>query len=714
MFEALQLHRQGRMEQAEQLYREVLAVAPRHAEALHMLGIVALQQRRFDEADRLIAEALSISPDSAEALSNRATALRALGRLDDALASYDQALAVRPGFAEALHNRGNVLKGLGRPEEALDSYDRALAVRPGFVQALQNRAHVLKELGRLEDAIASYNEALSIRPDDAEALNIRAAALLEQGRPREALSSCDGALAIRPDFVEALNNRAVALGQLGRPDEALTSFDRALELKPDYVPALSNRGKTLLDIYRAERSDEALASYDRALAIKPDDAGLLINRAHVLAQLGRPQDALASSDRALAIRPGSAEALNNRAVALVGLSRLEEALASHAAAVAARPDFAEAHWNEALCRLALGDYATGWEKYEWRWRCKFMAKAKRDFVEPLWLGKEDLSGKTVFLHAEQGLGDTLQFCRYAPAVAAKGATVTLGVPAPLISLLRTLPGVERVVSEYDPSWNFDFHCPLMSLPLAFATRVETIPAPVPYLWANPFRVAAWRERLAKLDGIKVGLVWAGSGKVRVVDLRLTRLEQMRLLGAVDGVSLVSLQKGEPASQTRPPPPGLAIHDWTDELADFADTAALIEALDLVISVDTAVAHLAGALGKPVWVLLHNSPDWRWLLEREDTPWYPTMRLFTQPSPGDWDSVAHRASSELRDFVTDRLTFSTAGLARLAPIQRSEDAAGRPSELAARFSPMPLTPAAIRSPNCIRPLPDHHRPQGNHA
>jgi tetratricopeptide (TPR) repeat protein len=590
-----------------------------------------------------------------------------------------------------------VLRALERLEEALDSYDRALAVRPGFVEALQNRANVLKELGRLEEAIASYNEALAIRPDDAEALNIRAAALLEQGRPQEALASCDRALAIRPDFVEALNNRAVALGQLGRAEEALASFDRALELKPDYVPALSNRGKTLLDIYRTERSEEALASYDRALAIKPDDPGLLINRAHLLSQLGRPQDALASSDRALTVRPGSAEALNNRAVALVELSRLEEALASHAAAVAARPDFAEAHWNEALCRLSLGDYAIGWEKYEWRWRCKFMAKTKRDFVEPLWLGKEDLSGKSIFLHAEQGLGDTLQFCRYAAAVAAKGATVTLGVPVPLVSLLRTLPGVARVVSEYDPSWSFDFHCPLMSLPLAFATRVETIPAPVPYLWPNPFRVAAWRERLARLDGVKVGLVWAGSGKVRVVDLRLMRLAQMRQLGAIDGVSLVSLQKGEPASQTRPPPPGVAIHDWTDELTDFADTAALIGALDLVISIDNAVAHLAGALGKPVWVLLHHSPDWRWLLEREDTPWYPTMRLFTQPAAGDWDSVVRRVCSELQDFVSDRLTFSTAGApARLAPA-KSDNRADRPTGLTACFALQQPTPTAVRSP-----------------
>jgi tetratricopeptide (TPR) repeat protein len=701
--EAMHLLRHGRLAEAEALYRKTLAAVPRHAEALHMLGIIALQQRRFADADRLIHQSLAIRPDNADALSNRATALRALGRLDEALASYGKALAVRPGFAEALHNRGNVLKDLGRPEEALASYDKALAVSPSLAEALRNRANLLKELGRLGESLASYDEALAIRPDDAEALNIRAAILLQQGRPQEALASCDRALAIKPDFVEALNNRAVALGQLGRSEEALASFDRALQLKPDYVPALSNRGKALLDVYRAERSEEALASFDKALALNPDDAGTLINRAHALSQLGRPQEALTSSDRALAVRPGSAEALNNRAIALVGLSRLEEALASHTAAIAIRPDFAEAHWNEALCRLSLGDYATGWEKYEWRWRCKFMAKAKPDFAAPLWLGKEDLSGRTVFLHAEQGLGDTLQFCRYAPAVAATGAAVTLGVPASLKSLLRTLPGVEHVVSEHDPSRPFDFHCPLMSLPLAFGTRLETIPAPVPYLWANPFRVAAWQERLAKLGGIKVGLVWAGSGKVRVVDLRLTRLEQMRQFGAVDGVTLVSLQKGEPASQTRSPPPGLAIHDWTDELTDFADTAALIAALDLVISVDTAVAHLAGALGKPVWALLNHSPDWRWLLDREDSPWYPTMRLFTQPRPGDWATVLRRVSSELRDFASDRLTLSTAGASPLARIKLSDDPVYRPSELPGRYALQRLPPIAAQ-PSQYSPLP----------
>lgn len=682
MSEALRLHGQGKPDQAEPLYREILALTPRHAEALHLLGVCALQRRRLEDAHRLIAEALAIAPDHADALSNHAATLRALGRLDEALASYNKALTVRPAFAEVLHNRGNVLKDLGRLEEAVASYDEALAVKPDLAQAHFNRGNVLLMLDRLEEALASFDATLAVRPDYAEALNTRAAALLQLGRPQEALASCESALSLKSEFPEALSNRGVALGHLGRLEEALASFDRALQLKPDYVAALTNRGKALFDLHSVERAEEALAACDKALAVNPGDAGALANRAHLLFQLERPQEALASSERALTVRPDSAEALNTRAAALYGLGRANEALASHAAAIAISPDFAEAHWNEALCRLALGDFATGWQKYEWRWRTKFGARDKRDLAGPLWLGKEDLCGKTVFLHAEQGYGDTLQFCRYAPAVAARGATVILAVPAPLKSLLRTLPGVEQVVSEYDRSRPIDFHCPLMSLPLAFGTEVETIPAPVPYLWPNPYRTATWRERLTQYGGLKIGLVWAGSRKLggRPVDLRAMRLDQLRQIGGVPGVTLVSLQKGEPASQIRTA--GFVIHDWTDELADFADTAALVAALDLVITVDTSVAHLAGALGKPVWVLLHHIPDWRWRLHRDHTAWYPTMRLFAQFDLGDWPGVVRRTCAELHKLANARPISPTAAPPRLAPTNRSNTAPELMAELAA--------------------------------
>jgi tetratricopeptide (TPR) repeat protein len=717
MSEALQLHQQGRLAQAEPLYRQVLVAAPRHAEALHMLGVVALQQRRPDEAERVIGEALAIRPDHAEALNNRAGALRALGRLEEALTSYDRALAIKPSLPQMLNNRGNVLKDLGRSEDALADYDAALAIRPSYAEALNNRAIALSRLQRHEEALASCDQALAIKPDYPEALNNRGNTLFKLGRLEKALASYDQAIELKPDYVEALNNRGNSLQGLGRLEEALASCDRALAIKPDDVEVLNNRGNMLRARFEAalsgsdnalsanpnqanalhnrgnallglRRLEEALASYDRALAIKPDHADALNNRAHVLYQLWRPEEALADCNKALSVRPDHAEGLNNRGVMLQALRRLEEALASYAAAAAVKPGFADAHFNEALCRLSVGDFATGWQKYEWRWRLQSAAQAKRVFPKPLWLGKEDLSGKTVFLHAEQGLGDTLQFCRYVPAVAAKGATVILEVPAPLKSLLRTLPGVERVVSEYDPSRPFDFHCPLMSLPLAFGTRLETIPAPVPYLWANPFRAAAWRERLEKLGGIKVGLVWGGSARLDnpsalLIDRRRSmRLQQMWSFGAIEGVTLVSLQKGDPASQTRPPPSGLTIHDWTDDLADFADTAALIDALDLVISVDTSVAHLAGALGKPVWVLNRHDCCWRWLLNREDTPWYPTMRLFTQPSPGDWAGLVRRVSGELRDFASDRLAASARDAPRVAALNSANDTPDRTTELIA--------------------------------
>jgi tetratricopeptide (TPR) repeat protein len=725
MAAALLVHRQGQLAQAESLYRQVLGAAPRHAEALHMLGVIALQQRRIDEADRLIAEALAIDPDNPEALNSRGTVLRALGRLDDALACYDRALARRPAFAETLHNRGNVLRDLGRLEEAVASYDEAMALRPDHAALLHSRGNLLQKLRRLEEALASYDRALVISPEHAEVLYDRGNVLQGLGRPEEALASYDRALALRPEHAEALNNRAAALLRLGRPAEALTSCEKALAASPDYDAALNNRAIALWQLGRLEeaealcgrgtalerlgRLEEALASYDRVLAIRPDYPEALSKRAHTLLRLGRPVEALTSCDRALALRPDFAEALNNRAIACQRLGRLEEALAGYAAATAVRPDFADAHWNEALCRLSVGDFAIGWEKYEWRWRLKLPATAKRHFGGSLWLGKEKLAGKTVLLHAEQGLGDTLQFCRYAPAVAALGATVILDAPAPLKSLLRTLPGIERVVDKDDPPQSFDFHCPLMSLPLAFSTRVETIPAPVPYLWANPFRAAAWDERLAKFGGLKVGLVWAGSGKFEIPGRprptaerhRSLRLEQMSPFGVIEGVTLVSLQKGEPASQTRTPPPGLAIHDWTDELTDFADTAALVAALDLVISVDTAVAHLAGALGKKVWLLLHDSPDWRWLLDREDTPWYPTVRLFAQPALGDWDSVVRRVSGELRNFVNDRLRAPAGKTPGLAPTSESDDVPSRAAELTARSARRPPLLTAARPP---RPLP----------
>jgi hypothetical protein len=391
--------------------------------------------------------------------------------------------------------------------------------------------------------------------------------------------------------------------------------------------------------------DEALAAYERAIALAPGYAEAHNHRAIALNDLDRPAEALASSDRALALAPGHADAWYNRGNALRELHRHADAAQSYERAIALAPDHASAHWNLADCRLILGDFARGWEQYEWRWRLASRAQSRRAFAQPLWLGAEPLAGRTILLHAELGLGDTLQFCRYATEVAQRGARVLLEAQAAVLPLLQTLEGVERLVRRGEALPGFDFHCPLMSLPLAFRTDLGNVPARVPYLHSDPARVQAWRDRLGEAAKPRVGMVWSGSQGLRN-DKRSMALAQMLPL-ARPGLEWVSLQKEVPACDAELLAAHNDIRDVGADLRDFADTAALVELLDLVVTVDTSVAHVAGALGKPLWILLPFNPhDWRWLLEREDSVWYPTARVFRQPAAGDWASVIARVGEEL--------------------------------------------------------------------
>ena len=497
---------------------------------------------------------------------------------------------------------------------------------------------------RRDEALAGYDRALAIGPDDPEALNGRGIVLRQLRRPNDALASYDRALSLRPDYPAALANRGNVLTDLKRFDEALASFDRALAIRPDFAGAMRNRSNVLREMGRL---DEALASCDRALAIQPDFAEALVGRGALLLDLGRLEEALASCDRALAIRPDYAEALNIRGVVLHGLGRLDAALASFARALAIRPDYADAHWSEALCRLLAGDFAAGWAKYEWRWRTRLHADAGQTFAQPPWLGEPEVAGKTVLLHAEQGFGDTIQFCRYATLLAERGARVVLQVQPELKSLLVALAGVHVVLARGEPLPDFDFHCPLLSLPLAFGTTLGTIPSRIPYLAPRPAPVERWRARLAAARPPRIGIAWSGNAQHRNDRHRSIGLGLFARLLYVGG-TLVSLQKELRDGDRQ----WLAAHPEVlhagDDLSDFADTAVLISLLDVVISVDTVVAHLAGAMGKPVWILLPAlGVDWRWLLGREDSPWYPSARLFRQPAVGDWDSVMERVASELR-------------------------------------------------------------------
>jgi tetratricopeptide (TPR) repeat protein len=533
--QAVSLHQQGRLDEAEKLYARALKLQRDNFDALHLLGVLNHQRGKAGEAHRLIAAALKVNPKSPDALANLGMVLTALKRAPEALAALDRALALAPGHAEALSNRGNVLLDLKRPEEAVSAFDAALKANPRHPQALVGRGNALTELGRTDAAIADY----------------------------------DAALGLVPNHPLALYNRGNALRLFGREPEAITAYDRALAGAPQHLNAWLNRG-------------------------------------HALAALNRHRDAVASYDRVLALQP----------------------------------DHADAHFNAALSLLTVCDYARGLREYEWRWKRTGLV-ARKEFRKPPWLGETPLEGKTIVLHAEQGLGDTVQFARYVPHVARMGAKVVLEIPAGLKSLLKDIEGVAEIVVRGEKLPPYDLHCPLGSLPLACRTDPSAIPAGIPYLHAPESSLAKWRPRLEKLPSPRVALAWSGSSAHPNDRNRSLSFAQLRPLISAPGASFVSVQRDlrPEDAQALSREPGI-LH-LGPELNDFADTAAVLALCDLVVCVDTSIAHVAGALGRPAFLLLPFQPDWRWMLDRDTSPWYPSVRLFRQAAPRDWDgAIAH--------------------------------------------------------------------------
>jgi tetratricopeptide (TPR) repeat protein len=677
----------GRHQQALADYQMVLAIRPQYLPALNRCGNALVAMKRWADALTMYNAILAIAPTDAEALSNRSVALLQLGQCREAIESCDRALAARPQYADALYNRGNALFALRRFEdacssyeltlecagthvdalnnlglalselghqgEALSKYDKVLELDPNHVGALQNWANALIDLKRFEEALAICDKAPA-NADRPEVHNTRGVALGRVGRHDESLASYDRAIALMPDFVEAQCNRGSALHALKRHEEALTCYDQALALQPGYAAAHSNRGNTLKELGRL---DEALASYNRALTLQPELPEAHCNRGNVLHELKRHEEALASYERALTLEPEFAVVYANRGNALNELRRFNEAITSYQRALELRPDFANAHYGLALCCLLIGDFTQGWREHEWRWETPDLKIAKRDFMRPLWLGDEEITGKTIMLHAEQGFGDTLQFCRYVPLVCELGAQVILEVPAPVADLMRSLSGKLQIVAQGDLLPDFDLHCPLMSLPVAFETRLENIPGQVPYLSAPENKQSRWRDRVGQHDKVRIGLAWAGAPRKhqptanRGDRYRSINFDQIAALLDIQGCEFYSLQKGDDAvAQLRNSTFRDRVIDWTDDFEDFGDTAALVENLDLVIAVDCSIAHLAGALGKPVWLLNRYDTCWRWLLDREDTPWYPSARLFRQDATRVWDGVIARIRIELNDYL----------------------------------------------------------------
>jgi tetratricopeptide (TPR) repeat protein len=511
---AIQHHQAGRLQAAEQIYRQILAVEPNQADAIHFLGLIAHQLGKHEVAIEYIGRSIELKRTEAFFHNNLGEAYRALHRIPEAVACYRRALELKPGYAQVYNNLGIAWK----------------------------------DQGKFDEAIAAWRRALELKPD----------------------------------YADAHNNLGAAFGHLGKLDEAVACCRRALELKPDFVDAHNSLGGAL---YGQGKLDGAVASYGRALKLKPD--------------------------------------------------------------------FAEAHWNRALTWLLAGDWQRGWKEYEWRWQTKDFTP--RHFPQPVWDGGS-LVGKTILLHAEQGLGDTIQFIRYTPIVKQLGGTVVVECQKPLLGLLEGCAGVDQLIGKGDDLPAFDVHAPLLSVPGITNTSVETIPATIPYLFPRPEIHERWRKTLAEHDSFKIGIVWQGNPGLRRDRLRSIPLRYFAPLTQIPGVCLISLQKGvgtEQTAEVRDLFPVTELDSRLDEASGaFMDTAAVMMSLDLVVTSDTSIAHLAGALGVPVWVALSFVPDWRWLLDRNDSPWYPTMRLFRQERPGEWEGVFQRIEGALRQRVVE--------------------------------------------------------------
>jgi tetratricopeptide (TPR) repeat protein len=611
------------------------------------LGWQYYQLGRFADAEAVYREAVRQDPGNADSWCFLGIACRAQGKLAEAASAYREALRLRPDFVEVLNNLGNVLSLQGLPAEAEGCYRQLLQIRPDYAEAHNNLGVALRNQGRLDEAMPCYREALRLRPQYADAHNNLGDVLASRDRLDEAVASYRQALQLKPDFAQAHTNLGAALGRQGQYDEAAAHHRQALAIWPGYAEAHSNLGNVLA---AQGRADEAIACYREALRLKPDLVEAHFNLGIALAEQTKLDDAIVCYHQALRLKPAHVEALGSLGHALRIQGRVDEALACYDRLIERTPDEPEAHMSRALALLSLGDFEEGWREYEWRWKT-------RDFGDqpanswPRWDGAS-LEGRTILLHAEQGLGDTLQFIRYAALTKARGGTVIVVCQKALVPLLAGCPGIDRLIVQGEPLPPFDVQAPLLSLPAILGTTLATIPANVPYVFPRGELVERWREDL-DVPGFRVGIAWQGNPRYKADRYRSIPLAQFGVLAGVPGVRLFSLQKGAGSEQVAGV--DFAVTDLGPRLDEssgpFLDTAAVMKNLDLVITVETALAHLAGALGVPVWLLLSAAAHFTWLLEREDCPWYPTMRLFRQAQFGQWAPVFERMARELSSLAS---------------------------------------------------------------
>jgi tetratricopeptide (TPR) repeat protein len=613
-FEAgLRLLQAGQLDEAEQCGRQALTIDQGHADSLHLMGMLCVASKQYDLAIEWFAMAIRQKGDVADYFVNLGMALQRKERFDEAIKSYDRALMLGPDQIEIWLRMGELLQHQERFDEAVKSYDRAVTLDNERADIWYQMGSVLKQQKRIDEALLSFDQALKVKPGHREAAN------------------ASGLLHFEAE----------------RYDEAIARFTRSTEIDPSQAGAFNFLSRCQWPLRRFE---EALANVEKAIALAPDNPEIARNVGLILQKLNRHEEAMVWFDKALALRTEFPQALNDRSTSLIELRRIGEAFADVDRAIALDPEYPDYRWNRSLLQLLIGNFADGWQGREWGRKSRRVSFVDRKFVQPRWFGEAPIAGKTILLHSDEGFGDTIQFSRYIAMVAELGARVILELPPALESLLAGMKGVSRCVPKNAELPDFDLHCPLSGLPLAFKTELETIPAAGSYLPPPPeARLSAWQERLGAHDRLRVGLVWSGSplhGNDR------NRSMSLRQMSAIfdDRACFYSLQK-DPRPEDRAVLSECSdVIDLTEDLTDFAETAALISHLDLVVTVDTGVAHLAAALGSPTWILLTHTPDFRWLLDRDDSPWYPSVRLFRQDERRTYDSALARVREELGALI----------------------------------------------------------------
>ncbi len=613
--------RESNLDAAEPLLLQALSIDANNPDVLRFLGIIYAQRKDYTQALKYLEAAIKVNPQNGIAHSNLGNVLFELGQFEKALNAYDHAIKLTPTYAEAWSNKGNALYELQRYEEALGHHDRAIALNPSYAEAWSNKGNALYELQRYEEALGHH----------------------------------DRAIALNPFYAEAWSNKGLVLNHLKDFKNALAHHDKAISLRPMSAKAWINKGMTYSEL---EQHQDALALYDQAIAINPNLAEAWTNKGNAVFALGHHKESIEHHQKAIQLRPDYVQAWYNIAISHAALKNYQESIRSYEQAIQLKADYAMAYWNKSLVELIIGDLHNGWQNFEARaFIQNSPLRTNYNLISRL-KTPADAIGKKILIWSEQGLGDAIQFCRYVPELEKLGADVTFVTPAALTTLMESLDAAIQITDNCVDLSGFDFQAPLMSLPLIFSTEIATIPNPLPYLKPNPIKQKAWEDRLGARGPLRVGLVWNGGFRPDQPEMRAVNerrnipLETIARLQYLNNIEFYSLQKGDPAESELDRDktslwPANNLLNFAPELKDFSDTAALIANLDLVISVDTSTAHLAAALGKPTWILNRYDSCWRWLEDRTDSPWYSSVRLYRQKTPGNWEEVMDAVGKDLK-------------------------------------------------------------------